>query len=553
MTVLQYGLSLTTGAFTGPMHAAQGTVRGFTNQLSNVGNMITGLANIPGAIKTLVEPMTKPITLAADVEVLGKSFKTLLGSGEAAAQMLKDVTYFAGSTPFQITEVAPAAKQLLAFGFAAKQVIPLMRDIGDMSALMDKPINEVADAFGRLKSGQFGEAFERMRAFGLSMKDLQGAGLVFDKSGSFVGSADQAIESVRQIIRRKFGGGMKEISSTFKGQFSNLTDAWEQMETKFGAPITKALTPIISELTAHITEWQPMAENFGKTLSTGISGAFNLFKSGELPGVLQNAISGMGKALLSNISVSMGAGISIAAAALKGAFQSAVALLSDGNFWEGIRGSVMSIADSLKSTLMSTAADLISMLPLTMRLGADVSGLRSGAEKAGWDAKMASTYAAEQFGLVDMDAVVSPLVSSIGKVGEIILDAGERMKANIENIPEFAKVGEALRNAAAGSKPMVPLAEQLRNASAGDMFQQGSSRREAVSGPDGITQRMVQILNPEMMEKLLNPNARQETGNGAALKKAIDEAGPLKRLLTVVEQMQQKIDRLGGGDGVYGY
>ena len=111
MTTLEYGLSLTTGAFTGPMHGAQSAVRGFSNQLSNAGNAITGLANIPNAIQTLVAPLTKPITLAADVEVLDKSLTTLLGSGEAAGRMLKDVIKFAAETPFQITEVAPAAKE----------------------------------------------------------------------------------------------------------------------------------------------------------------------------------------------------------------------------------------------------------------------------------------------------------------------------------------------------------------------------------------------------------------------------------------------------------
>jgi len=590
MTVLQYGLSLTTGAFTGPMRAAQGSIKGFTSELSNIGNTITGLANIPGAIRTLVEPLTKPITLAADVEVLEKSFKTLLGSGKQAAQMLKDVTQFSGSTPFQITEVAPAAKQLLAFGFAAGEVIPLMKDNGDMAALMDKPINEVADGFGRMKSGQFGEAFERMRAFGISMKDLEGVGLVFDRSGSFVGSADQAMEGVRKIIRRKFGGGMKEISGTFKGQFSNLTDSWEQMETKFGAPITRALTPIISELTARIAEWQPKAEAFGKTLATGISGAFNLFKSGELGAVVKSAFIGANKAVFGNLGTILSGAMRIGAEVLKGVFQSAVNLFTDGGFWQSVKYQFLSIAESFRSVMLSTMADVVDLLPAQFRLGADTKEMRKQAGESD-KASKAYSYSAEYVaGKIDFEQITAPMLSSANEAGAILKETITQIGENLGNIPEFKNIGESLRNAAAGQNtaPMVPLAEQLRQASSGDMFLSGAAKREFRATETGGYGQMVQVLNPQVMENILNPK-KGEGGTGLAgmgglwegvqkllggagtraesflnpkgsgpgdgpkaadLKKSLDESAPIKRLVALLERVEANTANLTPA-GVY--
>lgn len=557
MTLLQYALDLKTAAFTGPMHAAQGTVKGFSNQLSNVGNIVSGLANIPNAIQTLVAPLSKPITLAADVEVLGKSFKTLLGSGSEAVQMLKEVTQFSGSTPFQITEVAPAAKQLLAFGFAAKQVLPLMQDIGDMSALMDKPINEVADAFGRLKSGQFGEAFERMRAFGLSMKDLQGAGLVFDKSGSFVGSADQAIEAVRQIIRRKFGGGMKEISGTFKGQFSNLTDAWEQLQTNFGKPITGALTPVLSEVTKNMGDWTPAATNFGKTLATGISGAFALFKSGDLGDVLKTSMAGIGSAFFQNFGVGLSAAIRAGAAVLKGGFQSAVALFSNASFWDGIRGSALSIAYSVKSIILDVAADLVSMLP--NKAGVAAEWKKTSKSTQG----LADAYqqnAAANFDNVDFDKVVQPLINSAGSAGAILGDAITQIATNLKNNTAASQFADSLRNAAAGKDafsqisgaPLYDLVPPKREfLPVADSFQFDNGN--GIMGQENFLASVRKLIG-SAPENLMNPRGigSGEGAKAADIKKSIDDSGLIKRLISLLEQVQNNTSKIGG-DLVYGY
>ncbi len=538
MTVLSYGLSLSNAGFTGPMRVAQGTVSTFTGALSKAGNIITGLANLPGAIETLVAPLSRPITLSADAEALETSLKALLKSAPAAKAMVKDLMEFADVTPFDPVPVAATGKQLLAFGFAAKQIKPLLRDIGDLAAGMDKPIEEVGDAFGRLKAGQFGEAFERLRAFGISMQDLTGAGLKFDKSGSFQGSADEALDAVRQIIRRKFGGGMQDLSTTFRGLFSTFQGYWDSLQRSFGTPIMKALEPVLEEATTKLKDWLPLAENLGKTLATGISGAFALFKSGQLGKTIETAASGLAKAMLSNVNVGISTAIRIGAEALKGAFQSAATLLSDGNFWEGIRGSVMSILDTVRAELMSAAADLIELLPVSMRFGANVAGLREGADKAGMDAKYASSYAAEQFGMIDMEQVMSPLLASAQKSGSILADAITTVAGNTRNIPELAQVAESLKTAAASSATaQTTLSEMAREARASALLS-GASRREFVQTPTGGFEKIVPLLNPQAIERLLNPGKSSDTKTSTDLKRSIDDSGLIKRLLDVLEKVQ---------------
>lgn len=549
MTVLSYGLSLTNAAFLGPMRTAQGAVKGFTSQLSNISNIVTGLASLPGAIQTLVAPLSQPITLSSDMEALETSFKSLLKNGDAAKALVRDLIQFADATPFDPVPVAATGKQLLAFGFAAKEVKPLLKDIGDLAAAMDKPIEEVGDSFGRLRAGQFGEAFERMRAFGISMQDLQGAGLKFDASGQFQGSAEQAMEAVRQIIRRKFGGGMADLSLTFKGLFSTFQGYWDALQRSFGEPIMQVLKPVLEDATNLLKQWAPIAEYFGKKLATGISGAFNLFKSGELGTVIKTALAGGAKLAMTNISVGLSAAIQVGASVLSGSFKSAIALLTDGNFLDGLRSSILSIVDSVKAELMSTAADLISMLPLAMRLGANVDGLRKGADDAGRDAKFGKTVAAEQFGLVDMDKVTAPLISSATTSGTILGDAITQIATNIKNNKELAPVGEALKKAAQGSADPKSIAEmaQASRLAMSDTLVGGKKTWQRIDSQDGVTNRSVPLLNPQVMERLLNPSAKSEGGKAADLKKALDDASPLKHILTALQRITDVLPTLQGG------
>jgi hypothetical protein len=577
MTVLEYGLSLTTGAFTGPMHGAQSALKGFASQLSNAGNIITGFANIPNAIQQIVEPLSKPISLAADVEVLDKSFRTLLGSGDAAAKMLKDVIKFAAETPFQITEVAPAAKELLAFGFAAKDVIPMLRQIGDMASIMDKPMNQIIEDLGRIHAGAFGRAFMELHELGISMKDLEGEGLRFNKGGEFVGEADQAIEAVRKIMQRKFGGGMQEILGTFKGQFSNLQDVWDQMLTKFGAPITKAITPVISELTKHIEELQPMAASFGKTLATGISGAFALFKSGDLGNTLKTAMVGVGKAFIENIGVGFTAAIQAGAAVLKGIFQSAVSLLSDASFWEGIKNSALSIAYSVKAIILDVAADIVSILPGKQGVAAE---WKKTAKSTQGIADAYQQNAAVNFDNVDFDKVVQPLIDSAGSAGEVLGEAITKIADNLKNVPELFQVAESLKNAAvpgmlSGSslydltpaiKPPARLgvAGESFTYNNGESIMDQSSLLDQVRSPKldpaggniaGLLRKMGENLrtpdssllggNSGTAERLLNPSGGDSSAPKAAdIQKAIDQANPFKTIITTLNTIAENISAL---------
>src|SRR3569833_1946134 len=101
------------------------------------------LAQMSRTMEDAGRNMTAMITLpivglgAAAIETAGKfeqtqiAFTHFLGSVQASKAYLADLYNFAATTPFQIGDVTQGARSLLAMGFAANQVTPMLRILGD--------------------------------------------------------------------------------------------------------------------------------------------------------------------------------------------------------------------------------------------------------------------------------------------------------------------------------------------------------------------------------------------------------------------------------------
>lgn len=150
------------------------------------------------------------------------SFQVLTRDADKAAKIIKNLYSYAATTPFEFPDIAAAARTLQTVGLEGDKVI---KWVGDLAAANPQAtIGEVASAVAKLKSGSFGEAFERLRDFGISKMMLEGAGLKFDKSGSYQGSVDQAMTAVQKIVADKYGGMAAAQSQTFAGMVSTIKD-----------------------------------------------------------------------------------------------------------------------------------------------------------------------------------------------------------------------------------------------------------------------------------------------------------------------------------------
>lgn len=135
----------------------------FDNQVDKTGKNIKSLS-MSGVIEmiglqAISFGLKEMIKLAAEAERTEVAFSTMLRDANKAKALIAEIREFAVQTPFTSRELVAASQQLLAYGFAAEQIIPTMRALGDVSSALNIPLGDLAYLFGTLKTQ--GRAFAR--------------------------------------------------------------------------------------------------------------------------------------------------------------------------------------------------------------------------------------------------------------------------------------------------------------------------------------------------------------------------------------------------------
>lgn len=217
------------------------------------------------------------ISYNAQMQDYTASFKTMLGSTEAAAAKVEALKEFAAKTPFEMTDLAQATQTLLAFGIEADKTDGIMKMLGDVSLGNSQKFASLATVFGQVSStgklmGQdllqfINQGFNPLQVIaektGASMGDLKkvmsgektsrefqkmikAAQKEVKKMGDNASESakllaqigtDGAIsaEMVEEAFRiatsegGQFYNGMEESSKTLNGLFSTLSDNWTSL------------------------------------------------------------------------------------------------------------------------------------------------------------------------------------------------------------------------------------------------------------------------------------------------------------------------------------
>lgn len=176
---------------------------------------------------------------ASAAETTEISFTTMLGSEEAALSMMEELADFAAHTPFELSGLQTATRQLLAYGFTAEDVIPMLTAVGDATAALgtgQAGIESVTRALGQMQTRGKVSAEEMLQLTeaGIPAWEYLARAIGTDTAGAMEAVSDGAVSASDGIaaltkgMEQDFGGMMEEQSKTVEGLFSNLSDAIEQ-------------------------------------------------------------------------------------------------------------------------------------------------------------------------------------------------------------------------------------------------------------------------------------------------------------------------------------
>ena len=177
------------------------------------------------------------LTTASAAEQADIALSTMLGP-ERAKQMIADLTDFAKKTPFEMSGLTDATQKLLAYGFAAEDVIPTLTAVGDATAALgsgQEGIDACTRAIGQMqaKGKVMSEEMLQLTEQGIPAWKYLAEALGTDVAGAqemvTKGSVDAAtgIAALKAGMEGDFCGLMAEQSKTLSGALSNLGDAAE--------------------------------------------------------------------------------------------------------------------------------------------------------------------------------------------------------------------------------------------------------------------------------------------------------------------------------------
>lgn len=191
------------------------------------------------------------VKAAGKMEQLEIAFTTMLGNAEQAKTMLSDLQDFAQVTPFDLESVTNGSRRLLAMGFSAEQIIPVMTAVGDAAAglgMQAEGIDRITLAMGQMaaKGKVSAEEIRQLAEAGIPAWKFISESLgitipeAMKRAEQSQISAAQGLNAIVAGMNSKFGGMMEAQSHTIDGMWSNLMDGISRTSISVGKDIVES-------------------------------------------------------------------------------------------------------------------------------------------------------------------------------------------------------------------------------------------------------------------------------------------------------------------------
>lgn len=254
------------------------------------------------------EQLTEHIfNVRSQFQQLEISFTTMLGSEQKAGALMNQLVQTAAKTPFDMSSITNGAKQLLAYGTAANEVNDILVHLGDISAGLNVPLNDLVYLYGTTMS--------QGRMYTVDLRQFMGRGIpMAEELGKIMGKTTQEVQQAvtdgkvgadlvkKAIINMteeggKFGGLMEKQSTTLQGKWSNIGDSVDQMFNELGKKSQGIFGTGLDLISSLVDNWQTLVKTIGSavvmvgTYKAGLMAAASIQKAqnqATLDGIASN-------------------------------------------------------------------------------------------------------------------------------------------------------------------------------------------------------------------------------------------------------------------------
>lgn len=191
------------------------------------------------------------VKMAADAETASLQMKAVVRDGGDVAKILADLRKFGEESPFEFKDLQDAARKLISFGVASKDVVQLVKDLGEAAAATSVPIGDMATIYGQMvaKGKLQSEELLQMAERGV---DVYGAlssalGITREQARALAEEGKLGREEIQKLGRelgKIYAGSVAAQAKTLNGQMSTMNDNLATM----GRIIGEKALPRINDL-----------------------------------------------------------------------------------------------------------------------------------------------------------------------------------------------------------------------------------------------------------------------------------------------------------------
>lgn len=280
------GTSTKLPSYSAPISEARGEVDLLSSSFQRAAGLAAGIFAVSG----VQDFVSKLYSVRGEFQQLEISFKTMLGSGEQANELLAQLAQTAASTPFDLQGIASSAKNMLAYGFAADQVNETIVRLGNVAAGLSQPLGDIVYLYGTLRSSG--------KVTNIDIKQFANRGIpIYEELAKVLGKSVSEINSlvsagkvgfpeIEQAFQNmtnkggKFYNLMQAQSESLTGQISNLQDNIDMMFNELG----KASEGVLSSGVKAVAYLVENYEKIGKVIA-GLIVTYGVYRAAVITNI----------------------------------------------------------------------------------------------------------------------------------------------------------------------------------------------------------------------------------------------------------------------------
>lgn len=249
-----------------------------TENLTKLGNKIksVGQGLTVGVTLPVVAMGGAMIKAAADIEAMQQQLSAMLGSAQKGSEMFDEIKKMAATTPFETKDLMAATNTMLGFGISEKKVLPLMRQLGDISGGNAQRFQSLALAFSQVSSAGKLQGQDLLQMINAGFNPLEAIAKRTGKSVGYwkemmskgavtVAMVEQAMKDATSEGGR-FYNMMEKQSQTALGQWSTFQDNLNMLLADFGQIILPFAIKGLQKLSKTLEWFNSLSPNTKKLI-----------------------------------------------------------------------------------------------------------------------------------------------------------------------------------------------------------------------------------------------------------------------------------------------